>query len=66
MFKLLKEVDTKEGAGFHIILFKLAKMAAPVLCSPLSKVINNSLLQDNNILSSFTATVQDSCSVNVT
>ena len=66
MFKLLKEVDTKEGAGFHIILFKLAKMAAHVLCSPLSKVINNSLLQDNNILSSFTATVQDSYSVNVT
>ena len=66
MLKLLKEVDTKEGAGFDIILFKLAKMAAHVLCSPLSNVINNSLLQDNNILSSFTATVQDSYSVNVT
>ena len=45
ILKLLKEIDNKKTAGFDMIPPKLVKTAAHVLCSPLSKAINNSLLQ---------------------
>ena len=45
IWKVLKEIDTKKTVGFDIIPPKLVKIAVHVLCSPLSKAINNSLLQ---------------------
>ena len=45
ILKLLKEIDNKKTVGFGMIPPKLVRTAAHVLCSPLSKAINNSLLQ---------------------
>ena len=43
--KLLKEIDTKKNVGFVMISPKLVKIAAYVLCIPLSKAIKNNLWQ---------------------
>ena len=44
IFELLSAVDTKKALGFDMIPPKLVKMAASVLCQPLSNAINNNLL----------------------
>ena len=41
IFELLSAVDTKKALGFDMIPPKLVKMAASVLCQPLSNAINN-------------------------
>ena len=43
IFELLSVLDIKKAVGFEMIPTKLVKMAASVLCQPLSNAINNSL-----------------------
>ena len=43
IFELLSALDIKKAVGVDMIPPKLVKMAASVLCQPLSNVINNSL-----------------------
>ena len=43
ILKLLREIDTEKTISFDMIRSKLIKIAAHVLCSPLSKAVNNSL-----------------------
>ena len=43
IFELLSALDIKKAVGFDMIPLKLVKIAASVLCQPLSIAINNSL-----------------------
>lgn len=44
-YRILKYIDTKKTVGFDVIPPKSVKITTHILYNPLSRAINNSLLQ---------------------